>query len=180
MYASGLFPTTQDLADLSQKTTNGEYSVPTLTEDECFRYFAYDYGWRQFYLKSHLRFSPKDPSGKWYREGAADSAERMFRAVHAATRNLTGDADILARCSQLYTACAERYRKLGYVCFVACKEKLQGQDVWRSDTRNPDSWRFRVAAAYRWKTARGETMPPGLADDDPRVSSLVAEYEDGK
>lgn len=39
------------------------------------------------------------------------------------------------------------------------------------------SWRYRVAAAYRWKHALRETMPRGLSPTDPRVIEAVAEYE---
>ncbi len=38
-------------------------------------------------------------------------------------------------------------------------------------------WRYRVAAAYRWRHDQGNTMPAGIPDRDPRVVNLVNEYE---
>jgi hypothetical protein len=40
-----------------------------------------------------------------------------------------------------------------------------------------ESWRMRVAAAYRWAYANGQPMPPGVSETDPRVKGLVARFE---
>jgi hypothetical protein len=40
-----------------------------------------------------------------------------------------------------------------------------------------ESWRMRVAAAYRWTMQRGQPMPPGIPESDPRVKDLVERFE---
>jgi hypothetical protein len=41
-----------------------------------------------------------------------------------------------------------------------------------------ESWRMRVAAAYRWAYQRREVMPSGIPESDPRVQHLVQRYDD--
>jgi hypothetical protein len=142
-----------------------------MTDAECWRYFAYDYGWRQFYLKTHNNFSPKDPRGKWYRAELADAAEQMVCDEHERRRSPYTDAEALARCSELYGECAERWRQLQRVCFKTCRQKL-GLDNLPGLTHKE-----RIAAAYRWKTSLGEPLRPGIPQDGPEIEALLAEYD---
>ncbi len=47
----------------------------------------------------------------------------------------------------------------------------------RADPGISQKWRYRVAAAYRWRHDQGKIMPAGIPDRDARVVNLVNEYE---
>jgi len=40
------------------------------------------------------------------------------------------------------------------------------------------TWKHLIAAAYRWTFDRGQPMPAGIPEKDPRVAELVRRYED--
>lgn len=50
-----------------------------LTDDERWRWHAYDYGWRRVRLAARTDASPADPDRDWLDAPMADQAEKMFR-----------------------------------------------------------------------------------------------------
>jgi len=64
---------------------------------------------------------------------------------------------------------------------VAAAEKYWSRKYHGSGPKPAvESWRMRVAAAYRWAYERRQPMPPEIPESDPRVVALVERFEQAR
>lgn len=102
------FPSKTDLKALRQKFRPSGYessgSTRNLSEDELWRWHAYDYGFRSIILGDKNTRSPIDPTGQWFDKHLVWSAEGFYRAMVGARSDRTQDSIDERNCRQAEAA----------------------------------------------------------------------------
>jgi hypothetical protein len=149
-------------------------SKSKLTTDEKFWWFAYEYGRNRAYHPGSGDDVATDPNKLWFMPRLVAQAEVLFLGQLIADRCVRALGE---------NHCQIRWHTYGMFCFEQCKARIPDYvppelDSKPVDNRSGKRWEHRVAAAYRWAEARGETMPVGLRNNSQEVCDLVARHDE--